>query len=94
MHRARTVLSKLAPILPNAKEPERLGSWLVRSKHSNAPVVTSNTPRRSYNAAAAEPFLNGSSSAYVEEMYNSWLVDPKSVHVVCTSFLLHTQSQL
>lgn len=28
----------------------------------------------------AEPFLNGSSSTYVEEMYNAWLEDPKSVH--------------
>lgn len=30
--------------------------------------------------AAAEPFLNGSSSVYVEEMYNAWQNDPKSVH--------------
>jgi len=32
--------------------------------------------------AAAEPFLNGSSSVYVEEMYSSWLKDPTSVHKV------------
>ena len=31
---------------------------------------------------AKEPFLNGSSSNYVEEMYSSWLEDPKSVHRV------------
>jgi 2-oxoglutarate dehydrogenase E1 component len=37
---------------------------------------------KSYNSAAAEPFLNGSSSAYVEEMYNAWLRDPASVHAV------------
>lgn len=37
--------------------------------------------RYSYaTSASAEPFLNGSSSIYVEEMYNSWLEDPKSVH--------------
>lgn len=29
---------------------------------------------------AQEPFLNGSSSNYVEEMYLSWKEDPKSVH--------------
>jgi len=31
-------------------------------------------------AAKAEPFLSGTSSVYVEEMYNSWLEDPNSVH--------------
>ena len=31
---------------------------------------------------AQEPFLNGSSSNYVEEMYLSWKEDPKSVHRV------------
>jgi len=31
-------------------------------------------------AAKAEPFLNGTSSVYVEEMYESWLEDPDSVH--------------
>lgn len=30
--------------------------------------------------AAAEPFLSGSSSVYVEEMYSSWQKDPSSVH--------------
>uniref|UniRef100_A0A8C2L4U6 2-oxoglutarate dehydrogenase complex component E1 n=1 Tax=Cyprinus carpio TaxID=7962 RepID=A0A8C2L4U6_CYPCA len=29
---------------------------------------------------AAEPFLNGTSSNYVEEMYYAWLENPKSVH--------------
>lgn len=37
---------------------------------------------KNYNSAAAEPFLNGSSTAYVEEMYNAWLRDPASVHAV------------
>ena len=31
-------------------------------------------------AAAAESFLSGSSSVYVEEMYEAWSYDPKSVH--------------
>lgn len=39
--------------------------------------------KRFYNSAAAEPFLNGTSSSYVEEMYNAWLRDPASVHTVC-----------
>lgn len=43
---------------------------------------------KNYNSAAAEPFLNGSSSAYVEEMYNSWLRDPATVHAVILNKLL------
>lgn len=35
--------------------------------------------------AAQEPFLNGSSSVYVEEMYRSWQKDPNSVHKVCST---------
>lgn len=34
------------------------------------------------SSTAAEPFLNGSSSVYVETMYNAWLTDPNSVHTV------------
>ena len=34
------------------------------------------------SSAAAEPFLNGSSSTYVEDMYESWREDPSSVHKV------------
>ena len=37
---------------------------------------------RTKATAAQEPFLSGSSSNYVEEMYNAWLENPKSVHKV------------
>lgn len=37
---------------------------------------------RHQNTAAAEPFLNGSSSIYIEEMYSAWQNDPSSVHSV------------
>lgn len=48
-----------------------------------APVTTSKIDKRTYAARAAkEPFLNGSSSVYVEEMYRSWVKDPSSVHKV------------
>lgn len=46
-------------------------------------ISTPNSPKRHYMARAAqEPFLNGSSSVYVEEMYKAWLQDPASVHKV------------
>ena len=44
---------------------------------------------RYYNSAAAEPFLNGSSTGYIEEMYNAWLRDPASVHAVSFVFGVH-----
>ena len=31
---------------------------------------------------AAEPFANGTNSNYVEEMYEAWQKDPRSVHAV------------
>lgn len=37
---------------------------------------------RNYSAAADKPSLDGNSSSYIEEMYNSWLRDPSSVHTV------------
>ena len=38
--------------------------------------------RCSSTSVTAEPFLNGSSSSYVEAMYESWQKDPSSVHKV------------
>lgn len=49
-----------------------------QSKTSNS-IPKSN--RINYGTqAAAEPFLNGSSSSYLEEMYSAWQKDPNSVH--------------
>lgn len=38
--------------------------------------------RQFASQVAAEPFLNGSSSNYVEEMFFAWEKDPASVHKV------------
>ena len=38
--------------------------------------------RRYVSQVAAEPFLNGNSSNYVEEMFFAWEKDPSSVHKV------------
>lgn len=40
---------------------------------------------RNYSVAD-KPSLDGTSSSYVEEMYNSWLRDPASVHTVSLSY--------
>ncbi|CAK9817401.1 2-oxoglutarate dehydrogenase complex component E1 [Anthophora plagiata] len=88
MYKARTVFSTLAPLAPSMCRPERFASWLVRSHPlARTTQVMLTEPIRKYTSrVATEPFLNGSSSSYVEEMYNAWLQDPHSVHVSWDSF--------
>lgn len=88
MYKARTVFSTLAPLAPRMCGPERFASWLVRSHPlTRTTQVMMNDPIRKYNSrAATEPFLNGTTSSYVEEMYNAWLQDPHSVHVSWDAF--------
>ncbi|XP_011169570.1 2-oxoglutarate dehydrogenase, mitochondrial isoform X5 [Solenopsis invicta] len=88
MYKARTVFSALAPLAPRICGPERYASWVVRSHPlTRTSQVIFIEPARKYNSrAATEPFLNGSSSSYVEEMYNAWLQDPNSVHISWDSF--------
>lgn len=76
MHRARILAnSVIGPAAP------KFSGWLIVK---NSPMVAC-AQCRNYNVPAAqEPFLNGSSSQYVEDMYNAWLVDPASVHAVST----------
>lgn len=77
MHRARTALQ----LISHPAGQQNFGSWLVRnptSKLTSELVAASSV--KLYNSAAAEPFLNGSSSNYIDDMYNAWLKDPASVH--------------
>ncbi|KAK6009279.1 hypothetical protein OSTOST_25817, partial [Ostertagia ostertagi] len=32
------------------------------------------------SAVSSEPFMNATSSTYIEQMYSAWKADPKSVH--------------
>jgi len=96
MYRTRSVVAGLLPLLPGATT-EHLAAWLTKGYLKKAiasqlPLTTA-IKCRHYTSAppppppgAAEPFLNGTSSIYVEEMYNSWLQDPKSVHASWDSF--------
>lgn len=38
--------------------------------------------QRYVSSGTSEPFLSGSNSNYVEEMYYAWLENPESVHKV------------
>lgn len=79
MYKARSVVNNLVPFIPNVAGRERFASWLLSSHRS---FSTSRIRVQTTNPVSAEPFLNGNSSTYVEEMYNAWLEDPKSVHKV------------
>ncbi|XP_051174483.1 2-oxoglutarate dehydrogenase complex component E1 isoform X3 [Leptopilina boulardi] len=89
MYKARTVFSALTPLAPRVCGAERFASWLVRSHplaRTSQVVIPESGRRYSSSRVATEPFLNGSTSSYVEEMYNAWLQDPSSVHVSWDSF--------
>uniref|UniRef100_A0A1X7TY60 2-oxoglutarate dehydrogenase, mitochondrial n=1 Tax=Amphimedon queenslandica TaxID=400682 RepID=A0A1X7TY60_AMPQE len=45
-----------------------------------SPSLSLNWLRLQGSKASAEPFLSGSSSSYLEQMYESWQSDPNSVH--------------
>lgn len=50
------------------------------TEKQNPSAKTKAGVRRYIAPVAAEPFLSGNSSTYVEGMYESWLQDPNSVH--------------
>lgn len=77
MHRAKFALRNVCSLASLAYQAQRSGTMKVNHLSQSPNVL-----RYFSTSVAAEPFLNGSSSIYVEEMYNSWLVDPKSVHKV------------
>ncbi|XP_039748792.1 2-oxoglutarate dehydrogenase, mitochondrial isoform X3 [Pararge aegeria] len=79
MHRARIALQAST----RSGTTDRFASWLLNKPQAAAMTVNAN---RLKSSTAAEPFLNGSSSAYVETMYNAWLSDPNSVHASWDAF--------
>ncbi|XP_022707185.1 2-oxoglutarate dehydrogenase, mitochondrial-like [Varroa jacobsoni] len=93
MERARTVMRTLNPALraaslgrsPRAScGPSTLAVGLNRDRFGHhLPRQSSGSYQQlaSYQTRAAqEPFLNGSSGVYVEEMFRAWKSDPNSVH--------------
>ena len=78
MHRITKILTK--------GPTSRVLSHITRTTRGYASSVEDGsgkgTARAFATQAAAEPFLSGSSSTYVEEMYLAWQRDPDSVHKV------------
>lgn len=81
MHRAKALVSTVL-----GPPGQKFAAWLLVK---NVPTVSCAQCRHYNVPAAAESFLNGSSSQYVEDMYNAWLADPSSVHTVsCNRYKL------
>uniref|UniRef100_A0A8D0G3V3 2-oxoglutarate dehydrogenase complex component E1 n=1 Tax=Sphenodon punctatus TaxID=8508 RepID=A0A8D0G3V3_SPHPU len=73
MFHLRTCASRLRPLT---------ASQTIKTISQHKPAAPRTFQQiRCYSApVAAEPFLSGTSSNYVEEMYYAWLENPKSVH--------------
>lgn len=84
MHRASGSLLNYLRKETSITSSGQFGCFILRTNGFLAPSWYNSSPsKRQYIAKAAqEPFLNGSSSIYVEEMYKSWSQDPNSVHKV------------
>uniref|UniRef100_H3CJZ9 2-oxoglutarate dehydrogenase complex component E1 n=1 Tax=Tetraodon nigroviridis TaxID=99883 RepID=H3CJZ9_TETNG len=79
MHRLRTCAARLRP-LTASQAAQTVGQQRPAPLTSTGGTRTFQ-PLRCYSTpVASEPFLNGTSSNYVEEMYYAWLENPKSVH--------------
>lgn len=76
MHHLRTTFLRLRP-LTAAQAAQRLSQ-----PRKSAITEGSRTCQPSRQLNTSEPFLKGTSSNYVEEMYSAWLQNPKSVHKV------------
>uniref|UniRef100_A0A673HFR3 2-oxoglutarate dehydrogenase complex component E1 n=1 Tax=Sinocyclocheilus rhinocerous TaxID=307959 RepID=A0A673HFR3_9TELE len=86
MHRLRTCAARLRPLTAFQNAP----SFSQQRTVVTPGALRTFQPFRCYAApVAAEPFLNGTSSNYVEEMYYAWLENPKSVHKFCQTNHLH-----
>lgn len=72
MYRVKTVITGLS-------RPAH-SKFQVLCRHCSQGSKPASTSRKYATQAAAEPFLSGSSSVYVEQMYESWEKDPNSVH--------------
>ncbi|XP_032161398.1 2-oxoglutarate dehydrogenase, mitochondrial isoform X2 [Mustela erminea] len=85
MFHLRTCAAKLRPLT---------ASQTVKTFSQNRPAAARTLGQiRCFTApVAAEPFLSGTSSNYVEEMYYAWLENPKSVHKSWDIFFRNTNA--
>nr|XP_033502855.1 2-oxoglutarate dehydrogenase, mitochondrial isoform X1 [Epinephelus lanceolatus] len=77
MHRLRTTFARLRPLTAAQTAQSQSQPRLLVIEGG---LRTFKPARCQNTSVAAEPFLNGTSSNYVEEMYYAWLENPRNVH--------------
>lgn len=85
MHRAQSVVNQLVPCVPKIVGRQKFATWLIGPKSRSLIRATQSLPVHDNKYSTNvnhEQFLNGTSASYIEDMYNAWLADPKSVNVV------------
>ncbi|XP_025419010.1 2-oxoglutarate dehydrogenase, mitochondrial isoform X5 [Sipha flava] len=89
MHRAQSVVNQLVPCVPTIVGRQKFATWLIGPKSRSfiraTQSLTMSENKYSTNVNQ-EQFLNGTSASYIEDMYNAWLADPKSVNVSWDAF--------
>ena len=78
MHKAKTLWTSTCPRVAAVYK----SACRTCSSQAGSGSKSDKGKRNYATQAAAEPFLSGSSSVYVEEMYSAWQKDPNSVHIV------------
>ncbi|XP_016658311.1 2-oxoglutarate dehydrogenase, mitochondrial isoform X5 [Acyrthosiphon pisum] len=89
MHRAQSVVNQLVPCVPQIVGRQKFATWLIGPKSRSLIRATQSLPvtENKYSTNVnQEQFLNGTSASYIEDMYNAWLADPKSVNVSWDTF--------
>ncbi|XP_076462504.1 2-oxoglutarate dehydrogenase complex component E1-like isoform X1 [Babylonia areolata] len=87
-------MHRIGKLLTKGPSSARFLPQILKTTRGYASSVEDGSGRRSgmgverayATQASAEPFLNGSSSTYVEEMFLAWQRDPSSVHKSWDSF--------
>jgi 2-oxoglutarate dehydrogenase E1 component len=76
-----TKLLKVGSLLATHTKQKLLTASATQSRVLTTTTLSNQQqPKQAATEQKAENFLNGSSAAYIEEVYQSWLADPKSVH--------------
>ncbi|VDM38709.1 unnamed protein product [Toxocara canis] len=68
----------------------KIDSWC----NARTPLVIPFASASSAVALKAEPFMNGTSSVYIEQMYEQWRVDPSSVHASWAAYFQNVEKGL
>uniref|UniRef100_A0A915CDW9 2-oxoglutarate dehydrogenase, mitochondrial n=1 Tax=Parascaris univalens TaxID=6257 RepID=A0A915CDW9_PARUN len=71
-----------------------IASKIDPSTNARTPLAVCRAGASSAVALKAEPFMNGTSSVYIEQMYDQWRIDPSSVHPSWAAYFQNVEKGL